>query len=124
MAIKWPWRKRPSDDLAALLADSRNVETLLGVKAIAMPTPETVKSDAGKLVSYSKSTDYKIFADEAWSRILSHLDVMMDEKASKERVDYHRGACKEALDLLRLSFQARELLRSDVEREQSVTTGR
>jgi len=124
MAINWPWRKRPSDDLARLLADARNVETFLGVKAPVMPSPETIKTDAAKLVRYSNADDYKIYADEVWSRVLSHLDVMMDEKATKERVDYHRGACREALDLLRLSYQAREIVKAGMDTEQSVSTGR
>lgn len=117
-------RKRPSDDLAKLLADSRNVESLLGVREVVMPSQDDMHRDASRLVGYSRSEDYKIFADEAWSRVLTHLDVMMDKKASKEHVDYHRGACKEALDLLRLSYQARAVLKAEAEREQSVTTGR
>ncbi len=124
MAIKWPWSRKPSEDLAQLLADARNVESFLGVKELQMPTPADIKNDAARMVNYSKSTDYKMFADEVWSHILDHLDVMMDEKASKERVDYHRGACKEALDLLRLSFQARSLLKAETDREQSASSPR
>lgn len=115
------FRKRPSADLAALLADTRNMESLLGVKEMVMPTPDVQKNDAARLYNYSKTADYKIFADEAWSRVLNHLDVMMDERSSKERVDYHRGAAKATLDLLRLSYQARSLLVNDREQSASQT---
>lgn len=119
------WFRRKSkhvEQLRDLLGNQNNLETFLGVKAMAMPTQEAQKADAARLVNYSKSTDYKIFADEVYARVLSHLDVMMDEKASKERVDFHRGAAKEALDLLRLSFQARSVLLND--NEQSATLPR
>lgn len=126
MAINWPWHSKTKhlDQLAALLGNQSNVETFLGVKEAVMPTPDVQRNDAARLSNYSHSSDYKVFADEAWSRVLAHLDVMMDEKATKERVDYHRGACKEALDLLRLSFQARSLLKAEAEREQSVSPRR
>jgi hypothetical protein len=105
-----------------LLGNQNNAEFFLGVKDTVMPTPQAQKNDAARLANYSKASDYKIFAEEVWARVVSHLDVMMDDKASKERVDFHRGACKEALDLLRLSYQARAVLLAD--KEQSVTAGR
>jgi hypothetical protein len=123
MVIKWPWRKRASDELAKLLGDSRNVEMFLGVKDPIIPTQEDIRRDAAKLVRYSTTADYKVFADEVFSRVLAHLDVMMDERATKERVDYHRGAAKEALDLLRLSYQAKSSMQA-YDREQSASTQR
>jgi hypothetical protein len=126
MAIKWPWRSSSKhiEQLKDLLGNQSNVESFLGVKDPVIPDQERIRVDAAKIVHYSRSGDYKIFADEIWSRVLSHLDVMMDEKASKERVDYHRGAIKEALDLLRLSYQARSLVKAESEREQSASLQR
>lgn len=126
MVIKWPWSRATNhvEQLRDLLGNQNNADTFLGIREIIAPDQKQLTSDAAKLVRYSNADDYKIFADEVWSRVIAHLDVMMDEKASKERVDFHRGAAKEALDLLRLSHQARTLLKADADREQSVTAGR
>lgn len=104
------WFKKVPDNglLVSILAENRNKETLLGIKPMPLPNPEQIKRDAAKLTNYSQSGDYKIFADEVWARVLTHLDALLDPKTTA--LDYHRGALKEALDLLRLSYQARAIV--------------
>ena len=118
-------RKRHIDDLAKLLAFPGNRETFLGVKDPIIPEPAQIRNDTAKMVRYSNSDDYRQYAEEVWSRVLTHLDKMLEEGSSKEKVDYHRGALKEALDLLRLSYQSRSMLKQlDSEREQSASQTR
>lgn len=96
--------------LARFLAESPNREELLGMKPVALPTPDGIKRDAAKLVKYSNSSDYKVFADEAWGRIVGHLDKILDDRSSDEMRRYYCGAVKATLDLLRVSYVARNIV--------------
>lgn len=99
-----------SKQLADILGQLGNREDLLGVKQPLIPTPDDIRKDAAKLYRYSQSGDYKRFADEVWSRVISDLDTIMDSKATQEQVSYCRGAVKRSLDILRLSYQARQVM--------------
>lgn len=96
--------------LAKFLAEVPNREEMLGVKPTRMPTPEGIKRDAAKLATYSATPDYKIFADEAWGRIIGHLDKILDDRSSDEMRRYYCGAVKATLDLLRVSYTARSIV--------------
>ena len=111
-------RRESLDGLRDILASADNKETLLGMKDVQIPEPRQIKEDAARLVKYSKSEDYKRFADVAWSHVLTHIDVLTDEAASADRVQMHRGALKATLDLLRLSYQARFVLEQQQKSEQ------
>lgn len=103
---------KPKDtisDLAKLLAYTSNKEEFLGVKAMDLPDPAKIQSDAAKLAKYSHSSDYTIFAREAWARVLNSLDIILDDKTTDDKVKFHRGVVKATLDLLRLSHQARSV---------------
>lgn len=93
--------------LSDLLKDPALKEDLLGTKAVAMPSPQKIQADASRLVRHSTTEEYRVFAQEAWARVLVHLDAMMDERNTQDRIQFHRGALKATLDLLRLSHQAR-----------------
>lgn len=109
-------------ELASLLANGDNRESFLGVKNPKFPTAQEIRDNAARLAAYSDSKDYLVFAEEAWARVLSHLDTILDDKTSFERVQYHRGALREALDLLRVSYQARNVV--DQADKQNVTSER
>jgi hypothetical protein len=113
-----------TDDLAKFLAQPRNAEEFLGVLPVELPTPAKIQADAAKMVKYSHSTDYAIFAKECWARVLAHHDAILDEKTPADRLSYHRGALKATLDLLRLSYQARQTLEVLEKEQQSVTPRR
>lgn len=106
------WKKKSpyTKQLAEILAQLGNRESLLGVQKPIIPTPDDIRKDAAKLYRYSQSSDYKQFADEAWSRVIGHLDKILDERSSQETRVHNCGAMKATLDLLRLSYQARELM--------------
>ena len=105
--------------LAELLAYGDNREGFLGIKATALPTPDQVRTQAAKMARYSESKDYQVFAEEVWARVLSHLDVILDDKSSDEKVKYHRGALREALDLLRVSYAARNVLEESAKQDEA-----
>lgn len=118
LATKLFGRPSPADELGKLLQYPRNKEDLLGVQELELPTPDKILSDANRIVSYGRSPEYATFAKEAWARVLSHLDVIMDDKASMEKVNFHRAALKSTLDLLRLSYQAK-VTKDTLEKEQA-----
>lgn len=106
------WTKKPNymKALAELLANGENRESFLGVKETNFPTPQQIRDKAAQLARHSETSDYLVFVEDAWGRVLNHLDTILDDKTSNERVQYHRGALKETLDLLRVSYQAREVM--------------
>jgi hypothetical protein len=119
MVLNW-FKKRSDvvDQMAVILSNPSNQEEFLGVKALEMPSPEKVKHDASRMAAYSHTPEYKTFAKEVWFRALKHLDAVMDETTSIDRVQYHRGAFKATLDLLRLSYQAKAV-KEQLEQEQA-----
>lgn len=108
----WKTKKQDAsmETLSDLLANGENRDSFLGVKAIKFPTSQQIRDEAAKLARYSESKDYLTFVEEAWGRVLNHLDIMMDDRTSNEKVQYHRGALKATLDLLRVSHQARNVM--------------
>lgn len=110
--------KSYSKDLADILAEVSNREELLGMKAPVIPTPEGIKVDASKILKYTSSNGYKKFAEEAWARIISGLDKLLDEKCTNETRQYHCGAVRATLDLLRLSYQAQYVVENWEKEEQ------
>lgn len=116
--INWFRKPKPSEELGQLLAYTANKEDLLGIKALVMPTPDTILNDAAHIGNYSKTTDYAVFVKEAWARVLTDLDIILDDRTTDDKVKYYRGSLKRTLDLLRLSYQARstkEALEKDME---------
>lgn len=109
--------------LADLLANGENRETFLGVKEAKFPTPQEIRDQSAKLARHSESSDYLTFAEEAWGRVLNHLDIMLDDRTTDQRVQYHRGALKATLDLLRVSYQARVVMQHH-DKEQAETSSR
>jgi hypothetical protein len=103
--------------LAELLTKERNQEDFLGVSPTAMPQANEMLSDAANLLKYSYSDDYKVFAKEAWARVLLELDKVLDPKTPVDQIQNSRGALRATLDLLRLSYQAR-FTKEQLEKEQ------
>jgi hypothetical protein len=105
----WNPFKQKTNDLADLLSVQRNREDLLGVSPTQMPTPETILRDSTRLVQNANTEWYKAFAQEAWARAISYLEIIEDPKTSTEQMHFARGAYKATLDLLRLSYQAKAI---------------
>ena len=89
------------------------------MKTPIIPTPDGIKVDAAKILKYTDSNAYKTFAEEAWSRIINGLDKILDDKATNETRQYHCGAVKATLDLLRLSYQAKYVIEQDARQHQA-----
>lgn len=110
-SIKRWFRRAPSQDflkLADLLSKPTLQEEFLGVAETRLPTPEKMIADAARLQQYAKSESYTVFAKEAWARSLGHLDKILDSKTPHDQLAFHRGALSASLDLLRLSYQAKQ----------------
>jgi hypothetical protein len=126
MAIKWPWQKENEQValLRNLLADPDVAAQLLGTRESRLKSDEDLTSEAAKVLRYSNSSDYKVFAGKSWERLLLHMDAILNANSSQDRVSYHRGAINEVLYLLRLSHEAREVLDAQGDRGQSVSSQR
>lgn len=109
--------------LADILSTEASKEELLGMKAPLSPTTEQIIQDANRLINYSHSADYRVWAKEAWSKVLSHIDAVQSSKSTTDEVNFHRGALKATLDLLRVSYQARAV-RDSLEAQENVSTAR
>lgn len=116
--------KKQEDFVAVLLADPKVREDLLGVGVAQLPAPQQILEDASKILRYSQSQDYRMFQKEVWARVLSHLDAIQNDKSTADQVNFHRGALKASLDILRIAAQAR-VTRDMLEKEtQSATLPR
>ena len=93
--------------LAELLSKKHNREDLLGVSPVGMPQSNDLQRDAARILQYSLSDDYKTFANEAWARVITELDTILNPRTSIDQIQNARGALRATLDLLRLSYQAR-----------------
>jgi hypothetical protein len=105
--------------LAELLNRKNNREDLLGVSPVGMPQPNDILRDSARILQYSLSDDYKTFANEAWARVITELDKIIDPRTSVDQIQNARGALRATLDLLRLSYQAR-FTKEKLESERSV----
>lgn len=112
----WKKKQDPIVVLAEVLAREANQKDLLGMSTPKNPTVDQVIIDAAKLMEYGFSSDYKVFAKEAWSRVLVELDKILDERTPADQVNNARGALRATLDLLRLSYQAR-ITKESLEKE-------
>jgi hypothetical protein len=82
-----------------------------------MPEPERIIADANMLSNFASTQEYQVFAKEVWAKAIDHLDKILDSSTTGEKLQFHRGALRTSLDLLRLSYQAR-LTREQLEKEQ------
>lgn len=99
-------------------------EHVLGVKEIEIPTEQQQRNDTNKIISYSHSEDYKAWSEETWAIALDHLDRILDDRTSPQMIEYHRGSLKATLDLLRLSYKARQIRKRLEEQMQDVSSAR
>lgn len=104
------FHKKPSNTysqiLADLLAKPGLKEDLLGVKEVNFPTPDQIRHDAANIRMFANRPEYQTWAKEVWSRVLSHLDHILDSRTPADKLQFHVGSLKASLDLLRLSYQA------------------
>jgi hypothetical protein len=114
---------KTTSELAKILAQPSLREDFLGVAQTKFPSPDKIISDAAKITRYASSDEFKVFANEVWARSLGHLDSILDANTTGEKLQYHRGALRASLDLLRLSYQARsEKERLEAETKQQQTS--
>lgn len=98
------------ETLREILESPMNRETLLGVQRIQPPKPEKIKGDLDKVISYSRTTDYEIFASEIWHEVQECIDKITDKSITSSQVDFYRGALSQTLKILRISFKARNIV--------------
>jgi hypothetical protein len=114
----WSIPKFQSDNsklLANILAEANNREEMLGMKPPVIPTPDGIRVDAAKILKYTDSNSYKKFADEAWARVIEGLDKILNPKTTRDQRDFYCGEVNATLNLLRLSYQAKEIVTQDAE---------
>lgn len=99
------------DTLAAILADDDNREFFLGAKEIKPPTDKDIERDIRRLVRYSESADYAVFAKVAWADVTRHMDRLTNERTTADEAAFSRGALAATLKILRESYNARTMLR-------------
>lgn len=109
---------KTSGELARLLTSPELREDFLGVRQSEIPSPEAIINDANMLASYASKGEYQVFAKEVWARALTHLDSILDANTTGEKLQYHRGALRASLDLLRVSYLAR-LTREQTEKQEA-----
>lgn len=105
--------------LSSILAEVSNREELLGMKPPVIPTPQGIKVDAAKILKYTDSNSYKKFAEEAWARVIQGLDKILDSRTTKDQRDFYCGEVNATLNLLRLSYQAKEVVKQDNEEQKA-----
>lgn len=104
------WAKPSSKGktLAEILSSDKNREYLLGVLNSVPPTKDEVERDIEKVRKYSDSQDYEVWAKEAWAKVIDCVDKLMDDELKEREVDFFRGKLAATMDLLRVSYMARE----------------
>lgn len=102
-------RRSAKYSLASILAEPDNREILLGVKRSVPPSPEKMNEDVGRIIRYSTTEDYSIWAKEAWTTAISCIDQLVNDELDQTKVDFYRGSLATTLDLLRFSYKARFL---------------
>ena len=116
------WAKPVKDPnasfLADILADKSMKEEMLGMMSQEMPSQDQVYTDAAKILNHAQHSDYRVWAKEAWAHVLTHLDAIQDPKSTTDQVNFHRGALRESLDLLRISYRAK-FVKEHLEREKA-----
>jgi hypothetical protein len=119
--FKNPFKREPDSItvLAELLNKKHNREDLLGGSPRGMPQPSDLLRDSARILQYANSEDYKTFANEAWARVITELDKILDPRTSIDQIQNARGALRATLDLLRLSYQAR-FTKEKLESERSI----
>jgi hypothetical protein len=110
-------RQSNAEMLKDILASTGNRETLLGVKNVLPPTEDQITRDAGRVLQYSRSQDYAVFAQEAWAEILMSLDKISSSKASDREIDFYRGRFVAFCDVLRISHRARSVVEESKNKE-------
>lgn len=117
--IKRFFAKPEPSVLGEILSYGANREDLLGMAAPVIPTETQIHNDASRIVSYTKSVEYSVWAKEAWSEALSHMDALQNPKATMEEVNFHRGALRSTLNLLRISYKGLAAQKATEERVSS-----
>ena len=104
------WGRESNKELLGdILLRWQNRENLLGVQRIDSVSPEQIRSDIDKLINYSNSTDYIVYAQKIWADVLDSMDRLAKSDTKGEAIDFYRGRMSAALDHLRISYQARSM---------------
>lgn len=104
----WVTPSHKGETISEILSDKKNRETLLGVLDQIAPSREQMERDSIHVINYSNSTDYSVFAKEAWSEIIKDIDELMNDELSDREIDFYRGKLSATVDLLRISYMARK----------------
>ncbi len=95
-----------------LLKDQSMREMLIGVDRKPPRNDAKTEQNAARVLNYSKSEDYQIFAKELWDTAISYVNVLTDDNLKTEDVNFYRGCLAATLDDLRISYRAFEFLES------------
>lgn len=119
----WFTHKSSVASLGDILSHEETKLEMLGMKKVVPPTHDRILQDANKIVNYSSKQDYQVWSQEAWAKVLAHVDALQDAKMSTDQMHFHRGCLRATLDLLRVAHQAR-LVKEQLEAETNVSSVR
>ncbi len=102
--------------LKELLQERSLRESLLGVDRKKPVIDEVTKSDAARIVNYSKSDDYAIYVQELWETVCQLIKTLSDENLKSEDANFYRGMLASTLDCLRISYKAKAYMESLIEK--------
>lgn len=112
--------------LAEMLRDDTGRRKFLGMDPATLPpTPDQQLQDARSVVNYARSQDYKVWAQDAWAKVVRYVDFLASATTvegngykrpiTQNEIDFARGALKATLDLLATSYTA-EIAVKEIER--------
>lgn len=100
------------DTLSKLLKDRSLREQFLSVDRPRSLSEDKQESDASKLINYSRSEDYKVYAEELWQTVIMYVKDLTKEDLKTEEMHFIRGCLSATLDDLRISYKAFQYLES------------
>lgn len=98
--------------LTELIKDASLRETLLGVQRMRPLTDEKTLRDASRVINFSRSEDYSVFAEELWGTAVFYVKCLTDINLKPEEVGFYRGCLSATLDDLRISYKAFQYMES------------
>ncbi len=115
--------RRKEDVLARLIKDARLRESFLGVDRTRPETDGKKRMDANRILNYSRSEDYGVYAEEMWREVLSCVKKLTDPGKDTDEMNYYRGRLAATLDALQISYGAFQFLERPPENMPPVLNG-
>ncbi len=97
-----------SKTLSEILKGEGNQAMLLGAQRIVVDREKESERDAVRVLAYSKSADYAVWAGEVWRSACSCISILTKNNLPDNEAAFYRGMLAQALDDLKISYEARE----------------